>query len=472
MKNIIEVPPKAGALCESIRGMGYSLSTAVSDIVDNSVAARAKRIDVRFRFGTEDAEPMIEIRDDGEGMTREELINAMSLGSLSPLERRRADDLGRFGLGLKTASFSQCRRLTVTSRRNGMTSSFVWDIDRLSETNRWDLMEKPGDEAQIKGASGTVVRWTSIDKLPWMKAGAARAEGLAALKDLEKWLGLTFHRFLEDGDFTLTLNSRAVHPWDPFYADNPGSPRTYPEVLWPESRRPAVRMRQFLIPPAEYRGRQQKDFGLDDDMDLQGFFLYRGKRLISHGGWLGLKDLRRGREFCLARIRVEFMNDADAEWQIDIRKSIARPPRELRPWLQKYAVWTRTASECAFQTTGRRSGHAGRREASMWLKRRNSVPRPDSSDPVVMAVNEALVKGGVEMDVIQGWSEILAICHPSAVEKASCQARSRQVDRAVEFICAALSDKFGDDEARSILMSRSPFSDWDALMTAIFEKGK
>ena len=111
-----EVRPNAGALIESLRDIGYTMSSALADIVDNSLTADATEISIRVRSDPDNA--AIGIIDNGVGMSRSELLEAMRPGSRSPTEARNADDLGRFGLGLKTASFSQCRRLTVVTRRD------------------------------------------------------------------------------------------------------------------------------------------------------------------------------------------------------------------------------------------------------------------------------------------------------------------------------------------------------------------
>ena len=135
-----EVPPKASVLVESLRDIGYSLHTAVADVIDNSLTAGARTIELHAETHAE--VPAIGILDDGTGMTEAELIEAMRPGSRSPLESRPATDLGRFGLGLKTASFSQCRRLNVVTRRAGLTSCAVWDLDTVAARDRW-IVELP-----------------------------------------------------------------------------------------------------------------------------------------------------------------------------------------------------------------------------------------------------------------------------------------------------------------------------------------
>ena len=161
---IVEIPPKPSPLIESICAIGYSLSTALADLVDNCIAARAESIQIFASLET--AEPKVGILDDGVGLTEDELLEAMRLGSRSPLEDRAKSDLGRFGLGLKTASFSQCRVLTVVSRTNAKTTCARWNLDHIAESGRWqvqildDLASIPWTEHI--GSSGTLVVWEQL----------------------------------------------------------------------------------------------------------------------------------------------------------------------------------------------------------------------------------------------------------------------------------------------------------------------
>ena len=141
-----ELPPRASVLVESLRDIGYSLQTALADVIDNSLTAGARKIELLAETHAES--PSIGIVDDGKGMTRSELMEAMRPGSRSPLEERPEIDLGRFGLGLKTASFSQCRRLTVLTSRHGVVSTAIWDLDTVAAHDRW-LVELPGSAAGI-----------------------------------------------------------------------------------------------------------------------------------------------------------------------------------------------------------------------------------------------------------------------------------------------------------------------------------
>lgn len=465
----ISTPPRAGALVESLRGMGYTLATAVADIIDNSIAAGARRIDVRVEQDADGHAERLLVIDDGAGMDREGLIRAMALGSVSPTATRSLRDLGRFGLGLKTATFSQCRRLTVASKTEAGLFAFAWDLDLLAEADNWDLIEC-GDTARfeelISSPSGTVVMWERLDRA---LGPSSSKELMRAVTDLRNRLRLVFHRFLADGDFVLRVNSKKVTPLDPFFSLHPAKPHDFMEVTWPEiGSDPKVRLRAFVIPDPEDSGESISPFGPSDELDLQGFFIYRGKRLISAGGWLNLRDLRKAPEFKLARIRVDFSNTDDVDWRLDIRKSMAVPPREMRDWLRLHAVRAREIS--AAHLTAKHPAAYSNARTALWTKERGSMPRPDVSDPVLAAFLERLGKKALTQTELIGWLDILAAAHPTVGKRASCEMPGDEVFAALRALRETLSADHPDDEIRKLLEAKAPFSYWPAVIHTIFDK--
>ncbi len=137
----LSLAPSPLPLIESLRDIGYSMETAIADIIDNSITAKATNVWIRFSWNFDN--PWIAIIDDGYGMTENVLIEAMRFGSKNPRDDRPEDDLGRFGLGMKTASFSQCRHLTVLSKQNRHLSCCDWNLDKIAsdyrqnENNEW-----------------------------------------------------------------------------------------------------------------------------------------------------------------------------------------------------------------------------------------------------------------------------------------------------------------------------------------------
>ena len=217
-----DATPHAAALIEGLRDIGYSLETAISDVIDNSITAGARRIQIVTETCSDD--PMIAIVDDGQGMTDIELVAAMRPGSRNPLAARDAPDLGRFGLGLKRASFSQCRRMTVVSRKFGKTSAAIWDLDDVAERNIWEV-QLPPDVLGIPaidqlGSAGTLVLWQKLDRLTgsFSHNVGKRAEVInQRIAETERHLRLVFHRFMEDRPpLFIMLNGRVLRPLDPF----------------------------------------------------------------------------------------------------------------------------------------------------------------------------------------------------------------------------------------------------------------
>ena len=331
------LPPRAGSLIESMRDIGYTLETAVADILDNSITARAKNIDVQFGWTANDR-PWLAIIDDGHGMCAGELLEAMRPGSRSPLDTRDPGDLGRFGLGLKTASFSQCRKLTVISRKDDSTSARTWDLDLVRERNEWVLITVQGkDLSSLPGADrlgkcGTCVLWENLDRLDLgddlTTAHARLNERIATIRE---HLALVFHRFLSDENgrkkLRIRINDNPVEAFDPFNAAHLGTTLLSEETLLVDGEK--VTIQPYILPhhtkigAAEY----EKLAGKGGYLREQGFYIYRNRRLIIHGTWFRMA--RQEQMTKLARVRVDIPNTLDHLWTIDVRKSRAHPPEAI-----------------------------------------------------------------------------------------------------------------------------------------------
>lgn len=214
--------PGAAAMIETFRAIGYSLETAVADIVDNSISASARNVWINRIW--EGGDSIITIRDDGHGMSGDEIIQAMRPGAQNPLEERSATDLGRFGLGLKTASFSQCRTLTVMSKTQGQSPEFwTWSLDHVAQCDRWELVHwlPEGFEHELDDlASGTIVIWTDPDRIIPAATKAenenAKRKFSEAFDRVKKHLSMTFHRFLEAKSVAIHWGGHEIDPWNPF----------------------------------------------------------------------------------------------------------------------------------------------------------------------------------------------------------------------------------------------------------------
>jgi hypothetical protein len=388
-------------MMEALRGLGYSTAAALADIVDNSVSAGA--LEVRIEFAWDGQRSRVSVLDDGRGMDDAGLESAMRLGDRSPLDERAPDDLGRFGMGLKTASFSQCRRLTVASvMKGGVPCCLRWDLDAIAARpdDGWLLFEgaaegSEGFLAPLSGAvSGTMVLWERLDRI--VTTGYTADDFADLIDDVERRLAMVFHRMLQGprAGLRLLLNGRAVAPWDPFMSGHPSKPWDSP-VARVATASGTVEVECHVLPhrdrltPAEHEAAG----GPEGWTAQQGFYVYRNGRLLLAGGWLGLgqgKAWNREEAQRLARIRLDIPNTADADWKIDIRKSIARPPVSLRPWLTKLAEDTRERARKVFAYRGTPApGPGGAPVEQAWHAERFASGmryRIDGKHPAVAAV--------------------------------------------------------------------------------------
>lgn len=333
------LPPYAPTLIESTRAIGYSLEAAVADIIDNSIAANAVNVDIYF-FPVDGA--YIAILDNGSGMDEKEINIAMQYGSKNPTEERDKKDLGRFGLGLKTASLSQCRCLTVISKQGDRLEGRQWDIDHVIEVGDWSLIildeeeinEFPQVEELKKYESGTLVIWQKLDRL---KAGEINFELSLGRKidRVRNHLSLVYHRYLmgESGirKLKLFINGEKVKAIDPFLT-NKSVQAMDDETLIIQGHK--ILVRPYILPHiSKLTSDEIKMLGGKDGLrKQQGFYVYRNKRLLVWGTWFRM--MRQGDLSKLARIRVDIPNTLDDLWTLDIKKSSALPPAEVRKNLE------------------------------------------------------------------------------------------------------------------------------------------
>jgi hypothetical protein len=399
-----QAPPRANAMLESLRGLGYSPGAALADIIDNSISAQATEVAIDFHWSGKRSS--ITITDDGCGMSDPDLECAMRLGDKSPLDDRASTDLGRFGMGLKTASFSQCRRLTVASKKADVVSCLRWDLDALATdpASEWTLFEgaAPGSEDLFKGlskvASGTVVAWELLDRI--VTEGYTADDFLSLVDEVERHLSMVFHRLLQGprARLRITLNGHDVKPWDPFMAGHPAK-------LWssPLSRKATpygtVEAQCHVLPHRDKLSAAEFDAnaGPNGWTAQQGFYVYRNERLLLAGGWLGLghgRSWNREEPHRLARIRLDIPNTADTEWKIDVRKLTARPPVALRPWLIALADHTREQARKVFAYRGSPNAPSGFQPIEQaWKIDRTKEGiryRVDQKHPMVAAVLESV----------------------------------------------------------------------------------
>jgi hypothetical protein len=346
-----ETPPKAGAMINTFRAFGYNLQTAVADILDNSISAKAENIWIQYEWDGEKS--WVSITDDGQGMDKDELITAMTPGSKDPKDERLENDLGRFGLGLKTSSFSQCKALTViTKKKDYNVIKRHWDLDFVNETGKWKLLDYLSDSKFMDPLNnlekGTTVLWEKLDRL----VGNANRENQAALdvflaefESVEDHLSLVFHRYLEQHKIKIFVNGNKLEPWDPFI-------KLTSQLLAKEYLdRGQVQVKCYALPHISMISEEERKKAKTDEWyDLQGFYIYRQNRLLLHGDWLGL--FSKNEHFKNARILIDIPNNLDHEWKIDIKKATATPSFTVRKDLIRLGKMTRSRAAAIHKFIG------------------------------------------------------------------------------------------------------------------------
>ncbi|MDA3822588.1 MAG: ATP-binding protein [Bacteroidales bacterium] len=337
MPNFLNVQPSPSALVQSLRDIGYSMESAIADVIDNSITAESKNIHVNFAWNNEN--PWIAVVDDGYGMTPAELTDAMRLGSRNPLEDRSDEDLGRFGLGLKTASFSQCRQLTLISKKDGMLACREWDLDLIEENpdRGWRLRVLEGSEIlqdkyivdllPLIHRTGTIVMLRKLDRYDELE------KKLNSLIERTRiHLELVFHRFLSPRKgkkkINIFLNNGPLTAFNPFNLSHAATQELPEQTVHVDGQ--SVNVQPYVLPHYNKisRDEYQKYSCAGGYLQNQGFYVYRNRRLIIKGTWFRL--IKKEELTKLIRVQVDIPNSLDHLWKIDVKKSHASPPEAIR----------------------------------------------------------------------------------------------------------------------------------------------
>ncbi len=356
----VESIPGARRLIKSLRDMGYEFEAAVADLIDNSIEAEANTVRVKTHWDGSDS--FVCIADNGTGMSAQDLREALRFGS----EREyQDDDLGKFGLGLKTASLSQCMRLTVASRQNEKRAdinAYCWDVEHIEATNRWEILPVGTNELpdfvrlHLKETTGTVVVWQRLDRVLGYNnpdGEPARKRLIEMCRRLEEHVAMVFHRFLESKvrgkRLAIYINENKVAPWDPFVASEAKRKVLEPLSLRVEGHkgRSDIVFEPFVLPPqAAFSSPEafNRASGPNKWNRQQGFYIYRADRLIQSGGWSNIRTL--DEHLKLARIAVFFSPKLDEEFKINVPKMRVSFPAEVREEVERAVKgWTRIADE-------------------------------------------------------------------------------------------------------------------------------
>lgn len=376
----ITVAPDVGRITEGLRDTGYDLNTAIADLIDNSIAANATFIDVRIGV-KENGDPVVGVGDNGHGMDEEMLINCMRYGSQT---EDSATHLGKFGLGLKTASTAFCRRLVVASRAgaNEKALQAVWDLDRLAQSGEWELEFSPADAETLEyldlctqKGPGTAVIWQKIDRLLTAEAEPASHEFASGslddiderlnriTKNLREHLAMVFQRYLDPAwedtrTVRLCLNGEVVEPWDPFCKEFSDGAGTHILTVSIGEDVAPITITAHLLPRAETLPEDVRA-AARIDTNRQGIYVYRENRLIHGPDWLNIQAA--DPIWTLLRVSLSFDSRVDSVFMVDIKKSRVLINEHLYAWLKKSFLpsllqkaeerWRQGAAETTRQTS-------------------------------------------------------------------------------------------------------------------------
>lgn len=394
-KNFVEVIPDAKRLIHSLRDMGYDFAAAVSDLVDNSIEAGATLVAIDIEFAGDDS--WVRIADNGKGMKPADIREAMRYGS----EREYTDeDLGKFGLGMKVASLSQCQRMSVasrTSRERAEIAAYCWDLEHIAKSKRWEIVELDRESmgatlrTPLIDTSGTVVLWQRLDRLlgyQYPYGEHARKRLLGMCREAEEYLAMVFHRFLSGEakgrkKLRIVLNGNEVRAWDPFARSEPETKALSPIPIRIEDGQISgyVVLDPFVL-PQQSRFSSPEAFkrtsGLNNWNQQQGFYIYRADRLIQSGGWSRLRTLDEHTK--LARVALRFSPQLDDAFKVNVAKMKVQIPQQIREQIEHALKPVIKMAQEAYRRDGARDNAASFASAA-----RNSNTTASRTDATQLA---------------------------------------------------------------------------------------
>lgn len=340
--------PQADTLMGSMRSMGYSFEAAIADVIDNSISANCSTVRVFFPVETP-SDLAVGILDDGYGMASEELFEAMRYGSTDSELERDANDLGRFGLGMKAASLSQCRVLTVVSKQGENVCSYCWDFNYIQIKKQWvvkelnetEILKLPYIQELLGFENGTLVIWQDFDVI-YKSSGGMVYDALNDLKvSVSDNLALIFHNFLNSPakeKIKIYVNKSKLKPLDPFLESHKKTTMKKERTIAIKDSKGIerlIKVRPYVLPFATDLNDEHKRLigGIESLRTKQGFYVYRNNRLIIWGTWFGMKA--RAELTKNARVRVDIPNSLDDIWSIDIKKQHASIPKQIQRQLRQ-----------------------------------------------------------------------------------------------------------------------------------------
>lgn len=418
----VELVPDAHLLLSSLRSVGYKTETAIADILDNCIAAHASEIHIDFNWDNESSQ--IVIFDNGDGMDSNLLVASMKIGSADPSDKRMSDDLGRFGMGMKTAAFSMGKRLRVVTKQGEKLSTACWDLEYIENQHdgKWSLLIDDLPETEVYEAhpkfqefeNGTLILIDLLDRLVDMSSlKKSKTNFYKVVERVKAHIGMVFHRFIEEDELSIYFKNELIPAWNPFVLSNNATQELSEEEYFDGEKYVLV---QPYVLPHKTKFLSQDDFedaaGPKGWTAQQGIYVYRNKRLLVYGTWFDF--IKKEPAFNLARIRLDMNADQDYDWKIDIKKSVATPPLYMRDILDRAITVCTAQSAKVYNSRGAYSKNPGSQQLSyVWEQRKNRLGTYmfylNKKHPMLNKVFQQLDEGGksdlkVYLALVEGYA--------------------------------------------------------------------
>ncbi len=497
MSEYLNIQPSPISLVESLREIGYSMETAIADIIDNSITAGASLIQLRFAWNT--GKPWLAIIDDGSGMSADEVTSAMRLGSNNPLNTRPVNDLGRFGLGLKTASFSQCRQLTVITRKQQQMSARRWDLDSITENpdNGWSLHILSNQEIKaiteittiindfLSRESGTIVLWQKMDRLDNSDdSGTGEKKLNSLINEARKHIELTFHRFLETSrgkkSLRIAINGDFLEAFNPFNPSNLATRELPKQTIKLHNKQ--IIIQPYVLPHYNKVSREEYEKYAGDAgyLQNQGFYVYRNHRLIIKNTWFRLipkEELTK-----LLRVRIDIPNTLDHLWKIDVKKANASPPESIRKQLKQIIYDIQDKGKQVYKQKGKRLSDSVKVPA--WNRTATAgkiIYGINKAHPLITQLEEQLQPE--QRQQLKDLLLMLESCFPTELFYSDVARKPEELEKPAfdrdyfsllldRFIAPMLESNISDNEIAERLLSIDPFATYPKeIKTMLKEKG-
>ncbi len=490
----IELIPDAHLLLMSLRSVGYKTETAIADVIDNSISADATEIHVNFIWNGEKSQ--LCIWDNGHGMTYNELISSMKIGSSNPLDERTSNDLGRFGMGMKTAAFSLGKRLFVMTKNGEEISNATWDLSFIENSNdgKWNLLVN-GDIndfqsliPNIDNCSGFTMliideldRLIDVDKLEKSKKSFYRI-----LENVKKHVGMIFHRFIEDDGLKIFFGDDLVEAWNPFVIDNSATQELSEEEHRESDKRIVI---QPYVLPHKTKFASNEDYekaqGYKGWNAHQGVYVYRNRRLLVYGTWFDF--IKKEPAFNLARIKLDITSTSDYDWKIDIKKSVATPPLYIRDMLERAIIVCTSASTKVYNSRGAYSKNPTAQHLGyVWEQRKNRAGAysfyVNKKHPLLIGINKRLDNSGKEilkayMALIESYapfiqSGLVDYLGNRANNTVDESEKIADIVEAKNYIKRYLENDFSKEEVENIVLGMPNYRYIETELKKIFEEEK